>query len=115
MSIWNQELPEDVWLVGVSGRVDQTQTSELEEKLDQLLEAGHHRLIVDLSEATYINSGGLRCLVTAWRHARERGGDAYLCCLQPRVHGVFDMVGFDKVFQIYPTRQAAQKAWRQSD
>lgn len=113
MSIWQQELTADVWLVGISGRLDQTQTPDLEEQLDQLLEAGHQRIVVDMSEVTYINSGGLRCLVTAWRKAKKEGGNVVLTGLKERVSEVFSMVGFDKVFDVYPTQAAAEAVWQE--
>lgn len=112
MTIWQQQLSGGVHLVGVSGRLDQTQTPDLEEQFDELLAAGHHRIVVDMSDVTYINSGGLRCLVTAWRRAKKRGGNVVLTGLKERVDEVFSMVGFDKVFDVYPTQAAAEAAWR---
>ena len=78
MSIWDEPTVEGSWLVVVSGRLDQSQNQLLEEELKRLLDEGHHQLIVDLGEVTYVNSGGLRCLVTVWRQARERGGNVVL-------------------------------------
>jgi anti-sigma B factor antagonist len=112
--IRHEALPGDLWLVTVDGRLDQNVTPDLEDTFAELFEAGHYRLIVDLSEATYINSGGLRCLVAAWRRARQHGGDVYLCGLRSRVHDVFSMVGFDKVFKVYPGRADATAAWQQA-
>lgn len=112
MTIWNQALANDTWLVGVSGRLDQNQTPDLEAEFNTLLEAGHNRIIVDLSEVHYINSGGLRCLVTAWRKARKQGGNVLLTGLRARVQEVFSMVGFDKVFDVYPNRQVALEVWQ---
>lgn len=111
MTIWQQELSDSIHLVGVSGRLDQTQTPDLEEQFDELLKAGHYRIVVDMSDVTYINSGGLRCLVTAWRRAKKQGGNVVLTGLKERVNEVFSMVGFDKVFDVYPTQAAAEAAW----
>ena len=110
MSIWQEQLSNGAWLVGVEGRLDQSQNPQLEENLTTLLDDGHHRLIVDLTAATYINSGGLRSLVSAWRKARQQEGDLVLCGLNPRLQEIFSMVGFDKVFQIYPTCDLARQA-----
>lgn len=116
MSTWHQELEGHTWLVGVSGRLDQSQTPELEKLLDSLLEReGEARLLIDLSEVTYINSGGLRCLVTAWRKARGAGGDVALAGLKSRVQETFSMVGFDKVFDIYASRRSALQAWQEQE
>lgn len=102
MSVNQRQLNDDTWLVHASGRLDQSLNSELEKTLNELLAEGHYQLLVDLSQATYINSGGLRCLVSAWREARQHGGDVLLCGLNARLKEIFSLVGFDKVFRILP-------------
>ncbi|HRQ37331.1 MAG TPA: STAS domain-containing protein [Chloroflexota bacterium] len=109
MTIQQESLPGDIWLVRADGRLDQSQTTLLETALNQLLDDGRVLIIVDLSQASYINSGGLRCLVSAWRRAKQLDGDVLLCGLNDRLQEVFTMVGFDKVFQIHPTLAAAQR------
>lgn len=111
MSISTKALADGRWIVAVSGRLEQTQTPQLEATLQELLQKGHRQLIVDMHETSYINSGGLRCLVTAWRKAREQDGDLLLCCLTPRVNEVVVMVGFDKVFRVFDTLEEAQQSW----
>jgi anti-sigma B factor antagonist len=110
MNIWQEEISDGVRLVGVSGRLDQNLTPILEAELLGLLEQGHNRLIVNLHDVNYINSGGLRCLVTAWRQARQNGGDLKLCGLSERVAKIFSMVGFNRVFQIFEDCEAAREA-----
>lgn len=107
MSLKEQPLVNNIWLIQASERLDQPQTGQLETLLQKLLAQGHSRLMIDMTEVTYINSGGLRCLVTAWRHARQNEGNLVLYSLPPRVHEVFRMVGFDKVFQIFDTQAQA--------
>lgn len=111
MTISYQELKNETWLVSVSGRLDQTQTPDLEAQLNALLEQGNDRIVIDLTGVNYINSGGLRCLVTAWRKAKRSGGNVVLTGLRSRVHDVFTMVGFDKVFDVYPDRTVAAESW----
>lgn len=101
MSVWQEKLPNgDTWLIGVNGRLDQTLNPKLEETLNDLLDNGHLHLVVDLTHTTYINSGGLRCLVSAWRRAKANEGSLTLCGLNSRLQEIFAMVGFDKVFEI---------------
>ena len=115
MSIWQEMLPHNTCLIGVEGRLDQSQNPLLEESLLRLLAEGHHRLLVDLSQATYINSGGLRCLVSAWRKARQQEGNLILFGLNTRLQEIFSMVGFDKVFQIVSTRSDAFHVLEEND
>jgi anti-sigma B factor antagonist len=110
MNVWQESLPSETVLVGVRGRLDQTLNPKLEQTLNELLDSGRIHFIVDLSEANYINSGGLRCLVSAWRRAREQNGSLRLCGLNQRLQEVFSMVGFDKVFEIYDSCAEARQA-----
>jgi anti-anti-sigma factor len=109
MSIIQKQLPNDICLIILDGRLDQTQTPQLEAELTQLLdEDGRTKLIIDLSQVSYINSGGLRCLVGSWRKARQLEGNLVLCGLSNRLLEIFAMVGFDKVFQIVKDVNEAQ-------
>ena len=109
MSVSCQQMDGNVWVVSSRGRLDQSMNPQLEQSLSELLDSGHDRFIIDLSEATYINSGGLRCLVSAWRRTQAQGGDLVLCGLNARLEEIFSLVGFDRVFQIYATYEDAQK------
>ncbi|MBP7998089.1 MAG: STAS domain-containing protein [Chloroflexi bacterium] len=114
MSIQHTISANDVILVEVSGRLDQDQAPLLEVELTQLLQEAQYQIIVNLAEVNYINSAGLRCLVGAWRKTKEHGGHLYLAGLNARLNEVFSMVGFDKVFQIFPSTEAAQEALTQA-
>ena len=109
MSVTYRQLDDDIWIVTTQGRLDQSLNPQLEQSLNELLDNGHQRFIIDLSEVTYINSGGLRCLVTGWRRSRARGGDLVLFGLNSRLEEIFSLVGFDRVFQIYNSIDDAQK------
>lgn len=112
MTIIHETVEGDIQVVGVVGRLDQELTPGLEQTLVQLLDQGHSRLIVDMAQTNYVNSGGLRCLVSAWRRARGAGGDVLLCEMVPRVSQVFAIVGFDRVFHIYDSCAAARQHWQ---
>lgn len=101
MSVWQEKLNASAWLIGVNGRLDQALNPKLEETLNELLDNGQYHLVVDLTHTTYINSGGLRCLVSAWRRAKANQGSLALCGLNDRLQEIFAMVGFDKVFEIH--------------
>ena len=112
MNIWQKSLGDNIWVLGVNGRLDHLLNHSLENQLATLLEDSKVRLIVDLSQTDYINSGGLRILVTGWRKARQQNGNLVLCGLNGRLQEIFHMVGFDQLFQIYSTQQEARTALR---
>jgi len=109
-TVWHHPLQGDIWLVGSRGRLDHALVPHLEATIDQVLGAGCIHLVVDLSQIIYVNSGGLRVLVAAWRTVKRNGGDLYLCGLNRRVQEIFDTTGFDKIFRMYPTAADAASA-----
>ena len=114
MSINHTTLNNNLHLISITGRLDQDQAPLLETELSHLIQDSYYQILVDLSEVNYINSAGLRCLVGTWRKARENGGNLSLSGLNERLREVFKMVGFDKVFQIYPTAAQAEEAFAQN-
>lgn len=107
---WREDLDHRVGLVVARGRLDHNAVPQLESALTQSLDAGNIYLVVDLSQVSYINSGGLRALVAAWRAARKQGGDLALCGLTDRLREILEMVGFDRIFALYSTPAEALRA-----
>lgn len=106
------ESENNVHVVVPSGRLDAAGARPLEEELRNQLALGHARLVLDLSETRYINSNGLRALLRARKDAEQQNGALKLCNLTPRLIEIFEMAGFDQVFQFYPTRAEAIKAFK---
>lgn len=115
MSIQTERLSPQSCVVHINGRLDQNQTPELEDTLSRLIEEDTIQIIVNLSDATYINSGGLRSLVSTWRKVKLEDGNLVLCGLNERLQEIFSMIGFDKVFKIYPSIESAIGALTLSD
>ncbi len=93
-----------------AGRLDSNSSARLEKSLSIQLQQSTTWLLVDMSSVEYIASSGLKVLVSAWRRARDAGGDVVLAGMQPRIVEIFEMVGFDMLFQIYPDLHAALAA-----
>jgi anti-anti-sigma factor len=105
-----QVLDQLTTLICVAGRLDASTIHVLERALNDALMAGSRAVVVDLSGLTYVSSSGLRVLLTARSAMRKRGGDIFLCALNPNVRAVFDMVGFTAVFGIFDTRAQGLEA-----
>ena len=103
MSFAVQEIRAGLWVVTPDGRLDHLLTPGLEMTLANVLQRGARYIVVDLAGVPYINSGGLRALVTSWRRARAAGGDLFLASMTTHVQDVFEMVGFEKVFATFAT------------
>ncbi len=102
-------------VVRPQGRLDAGHAPALEQELRQHFTRGENSLIVDLSTTTYISSNGLRVLLAGHKTARQNGGSLKLCCLAPRLVEIFEMAGFDQVFEIYEDQGAALEAFSKVD
>jgi serine/threonine-protein kinase RsbW len=97
-------------VISPTGRLDSQNSQALEQALNAQLAQGTIWLFVDMSAVEYIASSGLKILVAAWRRAREASGDVVLSGLQPRLIEIFEMVGFDMLFQVFPDLDTALSA-----
>jgi anti-anti-sigma factor len=103
MSIRVHAHEDDIWVVTPEGRINVPTARSLEEAVNNLLDEGRKRVVVDLGEASYITSLGLKTLLVAQRRARSLGGDLQLAALTPRMREIFEMAGFHEVFAIHTT------------
>ncbi|MBI4788497.1 MAG: STAS domain-containing protein [Chloroflexi bacterium] len=93
------------------GRLDAAKAPEFDADLQRIVAAGQRQIVVDLAGTRYISSNGLRTLLAAARAAKKQGGAVKLCCLSPRLVEIFEMAGFDRVFEIYASRAEAEKSF----
>jgi anti-anti-sigma factor len=65
------------------------------------------RLLVDLTEVTFIDSTALMTLLTTLRELNRRGGQLALACQNPTVLRLFEVTRTQETFQIFATREQA--------
>lgn len=78
----------------VSGRVDGTVANELEIILLEGVGSGVATIYVNLSEATFLCSAGLRALLQHWRQMKNAGKRLWIANPSPEVDSVLSMTGF---------------------
>jgi len=98
-------------VLSLSGRLDAYCATEVEKKMDSLIEAGQPCLVIDLDKLEYISSSGLRVFLAALKKTRKQQGDIKLACMKPFIKEVFDIAGFSQLFNIFDTQEAAVSAF----
>jgi anti-sigma B factor antagonist len=96
-----------ITIFALEGRVDSEGAVDLDLALQAATSEGKHKMILDMSEVRYINSAGLRTLADILTQNKNNGGDLKLINLNPKVRRVFQIIGFDKFFAIYPAIEEA--------
>lgn len=70
---------------------------QVEWALNDLVEAGARKVVIDLSEVPYLDSAGLGMLISSTGTIRKAGGEVRLAGVVDRVRGIFRMTGVDTV------------------
>jgi anti-anti-sigma factor len=103
-----------VGIVALIGEHDAYSAGRIENELALLLDAGIH-VVVDLTDATFIDSQTLSVLLGA-RHTAEQRSLGFVLVLREQghtqVHRILDMTGLVSAFVIEPTLERARAATR---
>lgn len=98
---------ENMTVVRTSGDLDAVTCSMLEGALNDLLDKGETRVILDLEGVPYISSAGLRVLLAAAKKLHGTGRFV-LSCLKKEVREVLEMTGFTHVMEIHDDLESAK-------
>ena len=91
----------------LKGEIDLHVSPSITASLNAMIEKKPRRLVVDLSDVTYIDSAGLAALIEAMQKVEGYGGKFLLAGLQETVRSIFEISRLDQVFQIFPDVHAA--------
>jgi anti-sigma B factor antagonist len=86
------------------GEMDLAVATPLHEKLDALFDDGATSIVVDLLNATFIDSTALGVLVTALNRCQERGGQLHLVVTEPQILRVLTITGLTDAFTLHESR-----------
>ena len=96
-----------------SPRVDIEVAGEFRAALVQLIDSGHRRLVVDMSDVNFVDSSGLGALVSALKTLKvaKGDGDVRLANVQPPVVTLLEIIRLHRVFASYPTVDLAVQSF----
>ena len=99
-------------VVELGGEVDLYSAPELKKRVLDAIDSGKTKIVVDLSNTTFIDSTTLGVLVGARKRLRAKDGTLAVVCPDPDKLALFEMTGLDRVFSIHGDRSAALEAVR---
>ena len=97
----------DPSIVELVGELDLHRVPAVRQQLDPLVKAKSPRLLIGLSEVSYIDSSGLALFIETLQRVQGYGGHLALFGLRAPVRHVFDIARLDQVFKLYPDKSAA--------
>jgi anti-sigma B factor antagonist len=103
---------EGVLVVDCSGRVVFGEESAgLRDTVKKLL-AQSPKVVLNLREVNYIDSGGLGTLVSLYTSARNAGGAVKLASLSRRVGDLLQLTKLVTIFEVFDDEEAAAKSFK---
>lgn len=100
----------EVTVVRPSGEVDVFTAPALREFLLELLDGGMRKLVVDLSDVSFLDSTGLAVLVGIWQRLRNHEGFFALAAANANVTQVLRTTRLDKPLGLHGTVEEALSA-----
>jgi len=91
------KVEEEIPVLNITGEIDHFVAPKLQRQIDELIDAGHDKLVFDFSEVNYLDSGGIGVLFNAMQQLAPRRGRMAIVCGDPNVIRILELVGlFDK-------------------
>jgi anti-sigma B factor antagonist len=101
----------DVAILVVGGEVDYEVSPQVKAHMMRALKAGSRRLILDLTEVTFIDSTAIGVLAGVVDKLDETdGGSLSVVCTHEKVMQIFEITGLDSVITLHPSREDALAA-----
>jgi anti-sigma B factor antagonist len=89
-------------------RLDASAAADFKGKMVDWINTGHRRIILDLSLVDFVDSSGLGAIVSCLKTLGE-GGDLVISGIKDAVLSLFQLTRMNRVFQIFPSPEAAIK------
>ncbi len=103
---------EDVLVIHLSGPITLgPATRKFRQLIQDTLEAGKKKIVLNMAEVYYIDSSGLGELVAAYTAATRRGGKLKLMKLTQRVQDVVQLTKVYRIFEVFNDEDTAVRSF----
>ena len=96
-----------VAILKVEGQLIVGNRQELKGLVQEGLDRGERKFVIDCTQTGYIDSSGLGALVSLSRKVREQGGELRIAGLNDDLRALFELTKLDTLFHISPTADEA--------
>ena len=100
-----------VQILAFEGNLDTNTSPEAEAKINELIDGGASKLLVNFEQLNFISSAGLSVLLATAQKLGPAGGTLRICALNPTVQEVFDISGFGTILSVTGTEEEALAAF----
>lgn len=92
-------------------RLDATSAHDFKRIMDQALAGGQNKVVLDLSQVSFMDSSGITSLVTFFKNVTcKPGGDLVLCGLKEQLSNLMHITKLDLAIRAYCSQDEATAA-----
>jgi anti-sigma B factor antagonist len=103
----------DIAIVDLSGKITLGEgSSMLRRTIRELIDQGHRKIVLNLSDVDYIDSSGIGELVSGYTTVRGVEGEMKLLHLTKRVHDLLQITRLFTVFDVQSDEDSALRSFR---
>lgn len=89
-----------ITIIDISGRLDSSVSGEVMDRLNEAVNSGVARLVLNLRQVSYISSAGLRSILVAAKLIKSANGEMRLCQPNDLVKRILEDSGFANLIRI---------------
>ena len=104
---------EEVVLLYPRGFINAHTVRLFEGEIQKALDRQRFKIVVSCAELRYIASAGLGALMGVIEEVRTNGGDIRLADLNETVRNIFEILGFNHLYRIFPSEVEAILSFRE--
>jgi len=91
-------------------RLDVVNTNEMKESMMDVVDNGHHKVVIDLSKVTFVDSSGLSVIISLFKRLNALKGELILCGLGEQPKELLEITQLIRLFKVTDTCEEAVRS-----
>jgi anti-sigma B factor antagonist len=96
-----------VLVVEIAGQLDTQSSGEASDRLSEIVDNGHKKVLLNLEQLSFISSAGMRVILRTSRSLEEQAGKLKVCGASGLVTEVFTVAGFNILLNLSENEASA--------
>src|SRR6185295_8396336 len=101
MELYYHNLDQNILILRADGGLNSDTADQMLTQLEQLIDGGLRRIIVDCSQLDFVSSMGIGKLVRLHKRLAQYGGDVRLASLKGMLARMLEIARLSKMFALY--------------
>ena len=105
-------LVSNVTVIDISGSVSLIEARALSDMLEELVENGQKKIILNLRDVNYLDSSGIGQIVCGYATVKKHGGQLKILHLSKKVQELLSVTSLYRIFEEYSDEELAVRSFQ---